>query len=579
MPVTRCRSGGELAESRDEIDRGTTRLPHMANADQSSAAAHQPPNAARPGTVYLVGAGPGDPSLITVRAWELLASCDAIVHDALVPRELLAGDAQLHFVGKRGGDERSARQEDINATLVDLARSGKAVVRLKGGDPFVFGRGSEEAEALALANVPFEVVPGVTAGIAGPAYAGIPVTHRGISTAVTFVTGNEDPAKGGSQLDWDAVARSGATIVVYMGVQRLPEIAASLERAGLSPDTPAAAIQWATTGAQRTVDGTLSTIVREVRAASLEAPVVTVIGQVVALRDRIRWFDRSEIRPLLGRRILVTRPATQASTLTDSLQMLGAVVRELPAVRIEKLDPGPLRDALDRLNEYRHIVFTSPNAVRIVWEVLLRSGRDVRALSGLTVSAIGPATSDALLTRGITADVTPSQYVAERLLDVLSERADLMGRRVLYPAAADARDALPEGLRRLGASVDVVAIYRSAVDPEGARQMRAVVASDSVDLVTLASGAAARAYADALGPDLVTRVPGVSIGPVTSKAARDAGIPVAGEAHVSTIQGLVDAVVALTAREGSDRRSGAHPSRARSESGAAIEAPTPRRSS
>ncbi len=535
--------------------------------------------AARRGTVYLVGAGPGDPGLITVRARELLASCDAIVHDALVPREFLAGDAQLHFVGKRGGDERSARQQDINATLIDLARSGKAVVRLKGGDPFVFGRGSEEAQALAAADVPFEVVPGVTAGIAGAAYAGIPVTHRGIATAVTFVTGNEDPAKGGSQLDWDAVARSGATIVLYMGVQRLPEIAASLERAGLSPDTPAAAIQWATTGAQRTVDGTLATIAREVRAAGLEAPVLTVIGRVVALRDQIRWFDRLEVRPLLGRRILVTRPATQASGLSDSLRMLGAVVRELPAVRIEPLDRGPLRDALDRLNEYGHIVFTSPNAVRIVWEVLLCSGRDVRALSGLIVSAIGPATRDALLTRGITADVTPSQYVAEGLLDALARRADVQGRRVLYPAAADARDALPLGLRRLGASVDVVAIYRSAVDADGAGQMRAVVASGSVDLVTLASGAAARAYAGAVGPDLVTRVPGVSIGPVTSEAARAAGIRVAGEARVSTIQGLVDAVVALSASDRSGGRSSGHPSLARSESGAVIEAPTSERGS
>ena len=548
----------------------------MANADQSSAAARRPMKAAQPGTVYLVGAGPGDPSLITVRAWELLASCDAIVHDALVPRELLAGDAQLHFVGKRGGDERSARQEDINATLIDLARSGKAVVRLKGGDPFVFGRGSEEAEALAAADVPFEVVPGVTAGIAGPAYAGIPVTHRGISTTVTFVTGNEDPAKGGSQIDWSAIARSAGTIVIYMGVQRLPEIAASLTRAGLSADTPAAAIQWATTGGQRTVEGTLATIAGEVRAAGLEAPVLTVVGGVVALRRTIRWFDRTEIRPLLGRRILVTRPTTQASTLSDSLRMLGAVVRELPAVRIEKLDPRPLREAVDRLNEYRHIVFTSPNAVQIVWDVLLCSGRDVRALSGLIVSAIGPATRDALLARGITADVTPTRYVAEGLLEALARRADVEGRRVLYPAAADARDALPEGLRRLGASVDVVAIYRSAVDADGARQMRAAVASEAIDLVTLASGAAARAYADAVGPDLVTCVPGVSIGPVTSKAARAAGIPVAGEAHVSTIQGLVDAVVALSAGDRSGRRSSAHPSPA-SESGAGIEASTPER--
>lgn len=521
-----------------------------------------PVSAARPGTVYLVGAGPGDPGLLTVRGRELLESCDAVVHDALVPPELLVGGAERHFVGKRGGDARSAQQDDINALLIHLARAGKSVVRLKGGDPFVFGRGSEEAQALAEARVPFEVVPGVTAGIAGPAYAGIPVTHRRMATAVTFVTGNEDPTKGPSQTDWAALARSGATIVLYMGVQRLPEITTTLLQAGLDAGTPAAAIQWATTPEQRTVEGTLATIADRVRAAELEAPVMTVIGAVVALRETIAWYERPDLRPLLGRRILVTRPPEQASALTAPLRALGAVVREIPAVRIEELDPAPLARALEQLPDYAHVVFTSANAVRIVWSELHRSGRDARALSGVTVSAVGPATADALLAHGIAADVVPQRYLAEGLLAALGSRSDVEGQRVLYPAALDARDTLCDGLRALGATVDMVPIYRSVPDLEGERAIRDAVAADALDLVTLTSASAAGAYAAAAGVDLVHRVPAASIGPVTTKAATTAGVPVVVTATESTIAGLVAAVVEWSANhaqhEGTSRDAPAH---------------------
>ncbi len=522
----------------------------MSTPERVLAAIAQPMAVASPGTVYLVGAGPGDPELITVRGRALLDSCDAIVHDALVASELLVAGAardrqpELHFVGKRGGDERSTPQEEINALLIRLARAGKAVVRLKGGDPFVFGRGSEEALALDAAGVPFEIVPGITAGIAGPAYAGIPVTHRGVSTAVTFVTGNEDPTKPTAQTDWTALARAG-TIVLYMGVQRLAEIAEALMRAGLDGETPVAAIQWGTTASQRTIDGTLATIAARVRSAGLQAPVLTVIGQVVALRPRLRWFDRPDTRPLLGRRILVTRPAGQASALSEPLRRLGAAVREVPSVRITVLDPAPLLAALSRLGDYHHVVFTSPNAVRVTWDALRQQGCDARALAGLTVSAVGPATAAALLERGIVADVTPARYVAEALRDALAEHGDIAGRRILYPAAARARDTLPSGLRELGATVNVVPVYASVPDVEGSREIRAAVASDSIDVVTLASASAARAYADAVGSELVGRVPGVSIGPVTTEAARGAGIPVAGEAAVSTIAGLVEAVATL----------------------------------
>jgi uroporphyrinogen III methyltransferase/synthase len=488
--------------------------------------------------------------LLTVRARSLLDTCDAIVYDALVAPEMLDGRpqgasaAERHFVGKRGGSDRSARQEDINELLVRLARTGRSVVRLKGGDPFVFGRGGEEADALAAAAIPFEVVPGITAGIAGPAYAGIPVTHRGLSTAVTLVTGSEDPQKDGGQTNWEALARAGGTIVLYMSMARLPAIATALMAGGLDPDTPAAAIEWATRPEQRTVAATLATLHESATRASLAAPVVAVIGHVAQLRERLRWFDLVEQRPLFGRRVLVTRATAQASTLSHELRERGAGVVEMPALRIEPLDPGPLAAALDRLTSYQHIVFTSRNAVDIVWQALRAGGRDARALAGLVVSAIGPATTEALLERGIAVDLTPTRFVAEGLLETLRARADVRAARVLYPAAVDARDVLPDGLRALGATVDVVSVYRSVFDGQGADQVRAAIADREITLVTLTSASAARGFVEGVGPELAASIPAVSIGPVTTQEARSLGLRVVAEAQPSTIPGLVDAVIA-----------------------------------
>jgi uroporphyrinogen III methyltransferase / synthase len=509
---------------------------------------------AQRGTVYLVGAGPGDPRLVTVRARALLDDCDVIVHDALVSPALLMGSRPderdgpaLEPVGKRGGDDASAKQDDINALLVRLARDGKSVVRLKGGDPFVFGRGSEEAQALASAGIPFEVVPGVTAGIAAPAYAGIPVTHRGLSAAVTFVTGHEDPGKVESQTDWSALARAGGTVVLYMGVRRLGAIVDALMAGGMPSDTPAAAIQWATYPTQQTVEATVATIAERAAAAGLQAPVVTIIGRVVALRQEIRWYDLPGARPLLGRRILVTRATPVAGVLADRLRALGAAVSEMPATRIEPLDPAPLRAALARLADYQLVVFTSQNAVRLVWEALRASGRDARALAGLTIAAVGPATSEALLAHGVAVDVPADRFVAEGVIDVLRCRTDVADARVLYPVAEGARDVLPQGLVELGATVDVVPIYRSVTDGRGAETLRAKIAAAGLDFVTFASASAVRGYVDAVGPDLAVRVGAVSIGPITSEAARAAGINVIAEARESTIAGLVAALVAVTA--------------------------------
>ncbi|HEY2065898.1 MAG TPA: uroporphyrinogen-III C-methyltransferase [Gemmatimonadaceae bacterium] len=504
------------------------------------------------GVVYLVGAGPGDPGLLTVRARELLATADAIATDALANPAIVAAaraanpGVELHQVGKRGGSGDSASQEAINELLIRLARDGRRVVRLKGGDPFVFGRGSEEARALAAAGVRFEVVPGVTAGVAAAAYAGIPVTHRGVATSVTFVTGHEDPAKAETQTDWAALARAGGTIVLYMGVKTLPRIAAALVRGGMSPDTPAAAVQWGTYPRQRTVVATVTTLADEAAREGLSAPVITVIGEVVSLRDEIAWFDRL---PLFGRRIVVTRASAQATGLRDALAAAGAEVLELPALRVEPLNDEPLRDALTRLDDYDWLVVTSQNAAGIIWEALRALGRDARALARVRVACVGRSTAETLLAHGVAADVVPERFVAEAVLESLESRSDVRGTRALYLAAEGARDVLPAGLRALGCTVDVVPLYRTVSDGCGANAVRDALERGDVDAVTFASASAVRGYVDAVGGDLARRAPAVSIGPVTSDAVRAAGITLVAEAEQASIPSLVGAVIAELAGE------------------------------
>ena len=498
------------------------------------------------GKVFLVGAGPGDPGLITVRGNQLIESADAIVYDALANSALIPADArdtghpELYYVGKRGGGKESFSQRDINLLLVRLAREGKRVVRLKGGDPFVFGRGSEEAQACNDATVAFEVVPGVTAGIAAPAYAGIPVTHRGLATSVTFVTGHEDPTKPTTLTNWSALAKTGGTIVLYMGVKTLPDIARALIAGGLPGEIPAAAIQWGTRWNQRTVVATLETLAAKAEEQNLTAPVITVIGWSVVLRDEISWFEQ---RPLFGRRIVVTRATQQAPALSDKLRDLGAEVLEMPATRIARLDLSPLRDAIADLAGYQWLVFTSQNAVAIFWEQLLASGRDARALAGLKVSAVGPATAGALLERGIAVDTIPERFVAEALLETMRARDDVAGASVLYVTADGAREVLPDGLREIGAEVEVVEAYSSISDGEGAARLARAIEGGKVDLVTFTSGSAVRGYVEAVGTELAVRVPAASIGPQTSEALRSAGIEVRHEASESTIDGLVAAIV------------------------------------
>ena len=502
------------------------------------------------GIVYLVGAGPGDPGLITVRGRELLDACDAVVYDALANPALLAAarlrGAELVDAGKRGGSSESAKQDDINATMIALAKAGKRVVRLKGGDPFVFGRGSEEAQALAAAGVPFEIVPGITAGIAAPAYAGIPVTHRGVATSVTIVTGHEDPMKPETQVDWNAMARAATTgtVVLYMGVKTLKSISSALIRGGLRPDTPAAAVQWGTHARQRTVVATVATLAERAAAEGLTAPVISVIGASVALRDQISWF---ETRPLFGKRIVVTRATAMPGTLSSLLRAQGADVIEAPSTEIEPLDEAPLDAAVAELSSYDWLVFTSATGVRFFRHAMDRAGLDARALAYTEVAVIGPSTAKAVQELGVKADLVPERFVAESLLEGMAQE-DLGGARVLLVTAGDGRDVLPKGLVERGAYLSVVHPYRSRLLTEGLEVDALRSALDAgIDAVTFTSASTVSGFVAQVGHERAAKVKAVSIGPVTTEAAKAAGIPIAAEAKAATIESLVVAVLSVFA--------------------------------
>jgi uroporphyrinogen III methyltransferase / synthase len=489
------------------------------------------------GIVYLVGAGPGDPGLMTRRSLQLIAGADAILYDRLIPPGALDGarpEAELRYVGKEPG-AAALTQEKTNQLLVELGRAGKRVVRLKGGDPFVFGRGGEEAEALAAAGVAFEVVPGVTAGVAAPAYAGIPVTHRDAASAVAFVTGHEDPDKPETALDWDALARFPGTLVLYMGIKNLPLIAERLAAAGRDPGEAAAVVERGTHPGQRTVADTLAGIAARVEAEGVRAPAITVVGPVAGLRETIAWLER---RPLYGEVVAVTRARAQASGLAVRLQELGAEVVETPAIRIEPrpLD-GDLLAAVQGIGDYVLACLTSPNGVRLLFDALAGTGRDARALAGATVAAIGPGTAAELERRGVRPDVVPEQFVAEALVEAL-EPIELAGRRVLVARAAEARSMLPDALRARGAEVDDVALYETVAEPLGDAERAAL---ERATYVTFTSSSTVRFLLESgARPPEGARV--VSIGPITSATAQEHGLTVHVEAERHDVDGLVDAL-------------------------------------
>ncbi|HJZ35229.1 MAG TPA: uroporphyrinogen-III C-methyltransferase [Solirubrobacterales bacterium] len=495
---------------------------------------------ARAGVVYLVGAGPGDPGLMTRRSLELIADADSIYYDRLIPTGALDGareDAELIYVGKQPGVP-SVPQEEIGERLIEAAKAGKSVVRLKGGDPFVFGRGGEEGEALRAAGVEFEVVPGVTAGVAATAYAGIPVTHRDDASAVAFVTGHEDPEKAETALDWPALAAFPGTLVFYMGVKRLSENAASLIEGGRDPEQPAAAIERGTWPGQRTVTATLGTIAASVEREAIKAPALIVIGDVAARREELHWLER---RPLHRRTVVVTRARAQASGVAKTLQGLGAQVVELPAIRVESLTgTDEARAAAKAIGDYDLICLTSPNGVKLLFEAISEAGLDARALAGATVAAIGPGTARALAAEGIAADVIPERFVAEALVEVL-EDVEVEGKRVLIARAAEARDVLPDALRERGADVDVVALYETVRE---APDEKAIAAAQGADYVTFTSSSTVKNLTDALGERFPAAARIVSIGPVTSDTVREAGLEVAVEADRHDVDGLLSALLA-----------------------------------
>jgi uroporphyrinogen III methyltransferase / synthase len=500
------------------------------------------------GTVYLVGAGPGDPGLLTLRAAELMERADVLVYDALVSPAILERStrAERVYVGKRGG-EHHRTQEQINAILVDLARRHQTVVRLKGGDPFVFGRGGEEALVLMEAGIPFEVVPGVTAGIAAPAYAGIPVTQRGMAASVAFVTGHEDPTKPDTDVDWAHLARGVGTVVFYMGVGKMADNFRRLVEHGRAPETPAAAIEWGTYPRQRTVAGTLATLPALAREAGIGAPSLIVVGEVVALRDSLAWWDR---RPLSGRRIVVTRARAQASDFAAALEALGAEVVQFPTIRIAPpADEAPLLRAAGEARRFDWIVFTSVNGVERFWDALQRQRCDARALGGVRVCAIGPATAAELARHGITADVVPDEFVAEAAVQALASADAMQGRRILLPRAEVARDVLPRQLRELGAEVVEVAAYTTVQDGTDAERVRGLFRRGEVDAVTFTASSTVRNFVDLVGTD-VGGAKVASIGPVTSGTARELGLAVDVEAAEYTVPGLLAAIRDLYAAGG-----------------------------
>jgi uroporphyrinogen III methyltransferase / synthase len=492
-----------------------------------------------PGIVFLVGAGPGDPGLMTTRSLELIVAADVIVHDRLIPDDALTvarPDAELLYVGKEPG-AASVPQEGIAELLIDRARQGKLVVRLKGGDPFVFGRGGEEAEALAAAEIPFEVVPGITAGIAAPAYAGIPVTHRDDASAVAFVTGHEDPDKEDSSLDYEALARFPGTLVFYMGVKALPRIAESLIAAGREPSEPAAVVERGTLPGQRTVSSTLDGIAAAAEEAEIRAPSVTVVGPVAARREQIAWLER---RPLHGKKVVVTRARAQASELARQLDALGAESIELPAIRIEpRIETKEVRLAVESLHAYALVCLTSSNGVRLLFEAMAAEGRDARALANASVAAIGSGTEAALAVHGVLADIVPERFVAEELVAEL-DKLELDGKPVLVARAAEAREVLPDALRKRGAKVDVVTLYETVAetpDPEALERAR------DADFITFTSSSTVRNFMEASPNGIPEGAKVVSIGPITSEAAREAGLTVDAEAERHDIGGLVEALL------------------------------------
>lgn len=501
------------------------------------------------GKVYLVGAGPGDAGLITVRGVECISAADVVVYDHLVNPALLKyarPDAELIFAGKQSR-KHTLTQDEINALLVEKASEGGTVTRLKGGDPFVFGRGGEEAEELQRAGIEFEIVPGVSSSIAAPAYAGIPVTHREMASAFMVITGHEDPAKKDSSVNWAQVATFSGTRVIMMGVERIGTIAAELMAHGCPPGTPVAMVRWGTTGQQQTIEGTLATIGQIAEQANFKPPGVTIVGEVARLREKLNWFER---RPLFGKRIVVTRSREQASELVRRLSDLGADVLEIPTIRIKPPQHiGPLRDAIKHIGTYDWVVFTSPNGVDAFFREFFHCHRDVRELGVAKIAAIGAVTAEKLAQLHLEVDLQPAEFTSEALLAEFKKSVSCENLTFLLPRADLADERLARGLEDLGAIVDDLDAYQTVPDEEDRNGHRARLLAEGADLVTFTSSSTVLNFCNLVDvTGLQMQFPHmrfVSIGSQTTAAARGRGVEIAVEAEVHTIPGLVEAIMRL----------------------------------
>lgn len=497
------------------------------------------------GKVYLIGAGPGDPGLLGLKAKECLETVDAVVYDRLADPRILAyarKDAEMVYVGKASANH-TMRQPDINKLLVKLAAEGKKVARLKGGDPFVFGRGGEEAIELLEAGLPFEFVPGVTSAIAVAEYAGIPVTHRHVATSFAVITGHEDPTKGASTINWQGLATSVDTLVFLMGVENIERISSQLIANGRSADCPAAIIRWGTRPEQRTLVTTLGQAAADVKKHNLKPPAIFLVGEVVKLRSQLQWFDN---KPLFGKTVVVTRARAQASELTKKLEEQGARVIEVPAIKIvPPSDYAPLQQAIAELDSYKWLVFTSTNGVEYFFKQLMAAGKDSRSLHQVKIAAIGSATAKALTAYGITADLIPSAYKAEELADALKEQITA-GDKILLARAKVAREVLPESLRAIGAEVNVVTAYETVADCENKADLIEALESGEADMVTFTSSSTVTNLLKVLGDkkSLLEKVQLAVIGPVTAETCKKHGLVPTIAAEEYTIDGLMSAIEA-----------------------------------
>jgi uroporphyrinogen III methyltransferase / synthase len=493
------------------------------------------------GRCDLVGAGPGDLGLVTLRARQLIERAEVVVYDYLCNPEMLQWSqpgAELIYVGKKAG-AHTLKQEEINVLLVEKARAGLAVVRLKGGDPFLFGRGGEEALALAEAKIPFEIVPGVTSAIAAPAYAGIPVTHRGITSHVTFFTGHEDPEKTESSIDFAVLAKLGGTQVMLMGVERIEAIVQEMRANGVREDLPVALVRWGTTSRQETIRGTLQDIVECVREQNFEPPAVAIFGEVVSLGKKLNWAAQ---RPLSGKRIVVTRTRKQAGALSNRLRDLGAEVIELPTIRIEP--PSDLRafaELVQDAHAYDWIVFTSPNGVTAFFEMFYKLYDDARDIGAARIAAIGPATAKRVRDFHLKVELQPDEFVAEAVVREFKKEGDIENLRVLIARAEEARDLLPRELAALGAIVDVASAYRTVAETDDRTEARARLVAQGADMITFTSSSTVENFL-ALGLPWPEQMQVASIGPITSATARARGLSVAVEARRHDVPGLVEAI-------------------------------------